>query len=402
MDLNLTAEHLMIAKSAREFAIREVYPNLKERDILEKSDPALLKKLGEEGFLGLCIPKKYGGLGLDFLSLGLVSLEFEKVDSSLRFILLVHLALNSIPLLMWGTEHQKRKYLIPQAQGKKIGAFAMAEPNSGSDLLGLNTIAVNKGDYYLLNGEKTWITLASEADNFLLFAYTDKEKKYNGISAFIVERDFLGVTTSTLHGKLGMRAGNTGSISLMDVKVPKENLLGNVGDGYKIGLSALEYGLYTVASGAVGTIEACLEASINYAHERETFGKEIGKHELVQEMIAHMVSSRDIGRLLIYNVGSMKNKGQRNLRETFLSKWVNCNNAFNSANDALEIFGAYGYSNEFDIERYFRNARGALIYGLTREIHTVFQAEYALGYKEDEPLGFDLPAWPFKEDLVLV
>ena len=398
MDFSLTEEHLMVGKSARDFAKREVSPFIKEQDKNEKFDPKILKKLGDAGFFGICFPKKYSGQGLDYISLGLVSLEFEKVDTFLRVIISVHVGLNSLTLLQWGTEDQKKKYLIPQIKGEKIAAFGLTEPNAGSDVLGIQATAKKDENHYILNGEKTWISLADFADNFLIFAYTDKEKKHHGISAFIVEKSFKGISTSTIHGKLGVRAGNTGSISIQDVKVPKENLLGHEGDGFKIAMSALDNGRYTVGAGAVGTIEAALEISTRYAHERETFGKEIGKHQLVQQMIAKMAASRDIGRLLIYQAGHLKNTGKRNTRETSLLKWINCNNAFESANDALQILGAYGYSNEFDIERHLRNSRGSIIYEGTREIHTILQAEYALGYREDKPLEKTLPSWPFKED----
>lgn len=398
MDFTLSHEHKMLAKSARDFARQEIYPGLKKRDEEAKPDIQLIKKMGKAGFLGICIPRKYGGQGMDYLSLGISSLEFEKVDTSARVVLSVHVGLNSLTLLQWGTEEQKKKYLVPQSTGERIAGFGLTEPNAGSDVLGIKAHAKRDGNYYILNGEKTWISLADMADNFLIVAYTDESKKHHGMSAFIVEKSFPGVKTSSIHGKLGVRAGNTGSISLSDVKVPRENLLGKEGDGFKIAMSALDNGRYTVASGAVGIIEACLEMSLKYAHERETFGKPIGKHQLVQQMIARMVASRDIGHLLMYQAGWLKNQGKRNTRETSLSKWINCNNAFDAANDALEIFGAYGYSNEFDIERHFRNSRGSIIYEGTREIHTILQAEYALGYRQDKPLETNLPSWPFEEN----
>ncbi len=396
MDFNLTSEHLMLQKSAKDFAGREILPGLKDRDAKGEPDPKTIKKMGESGFLGLCIPKKYGGQGFDYISLGLASLEFEKVDTSARVVLSVHTALSCLSILQWGSEEQKKNFLTPLAKGEKISGFGLTEPNAGSDVLGIQSRAKKDGDSYILNGEKTWISLADVADQFLVFAYTDDTKKSKGISAFILDRNVKGVKTSTIHGKLGVRAGNTGSISLQDVKVPKENLLGKEGDGFKIAMSALDNGRYTVAAGAVGIIEACLEMSVKYANERETSGEPIGKHQLVQQMIAKMLSAKDIGHLLTCNVGWLKNAGKRNTRETSLAKWVNCNNAFESANDAIQILGAYGYSNEFDAERHFRNARGAMIYEGTREIHTILQAEYALGYREDKALNNPLPAYPFE------
>ena len=397
MDFELTKEHKQIETAARDFAKKEIYPTIKERDEKGIYDKSLFKKMGENGFLGVCIPEKYSGMGFDYISLGLVCLEFEKADSTARVVLSVHNGLNSMTLLQWGTEEQKKKYLTPQAKGEKIAAFGLTEPNAGSDVSGIQSTAVLKGDHYILNGEKTWISLADLADNFLVFAYTDKAKKHKGISAFIVERTFPGFSSSPLKGKLGVRAGNTGSFVMQDVKVPKENLIGKESDGFKIEMSEIERGRFKVAAGAVGIIEACLEISVKYAHEREAFGKEIGKHQLVQQMIAKMVAGKDMGRLLTYQSGWLKNKGIRNTRETSLAKWINCNNAFESANDALQILGAYGYSNEFDVERHFRNSRGAMIYEGTREIHTILQAEYALGYREDKPISNMLPSWPFKE-----
>ena len=402
MDLSLTEEHLMIKKSASDFAKREILPSIKKRDEECTYDNEIIKKMGKEGFLGISVPRKYGGQGFDYISLGIISAEFEKVDTSARVVISVHNGLNCMTLMQWASEEQKKRYLVPLAKGEKIAGFGLTEPNAGSDVAGLCATAKKDGDFYVLNGEKTWISLADTADQFLVFAYTDKSKKTKGISAFIIERNFNGVKTSSIHGKLGVRAGNTGSISMQDVKVPKENLLGKEGDGFKIAMSALDNGRFTVGAGAIGIIEACLEASVKYAHERETFGKEIGKHQLVQQMIAKMVAAKDIGYLLMYNAGYLKNAGKRNTRETSLLKWINCNNAFESANDALQIFGAYGFSNEFDIERHFRNSRGAIIYEGTREIHTIMQAEYVLGYREDKPLEKILPKWPFDDSKELV
>ncbi len=397
MDLSLTEDHLMIAKAAKDFASREILPRIKERDEKGQYDNELIKKMGREGFLGVSIPKKYGGGGFDYISLGIVSLEFEKADSSARVVISVHNGLSSLTILQWGTEEQKQKFLMPLAKGEKISAFGLTEPNAGSDVIGIQAKAKKDGDFYILNGEKTWISLADTADQFLIIAYTDESKKAKGMSAFIVDRNLKGIKTSSLHGKLGVRAGNTGSISMQDVRVPKENMLGKEGDGFKIAMSALDSGRFTVGAGAVGTIEACLEMSIRYAKERETQGKEIGRHQLVQQMIAKMVAGKDIGRLLLYNVGYLKNIGKRNTRETSMLKWINCNNAFEAAHDAIQILGAYGYSNEFDAERHFRNSRGSMIYEGTREIHTIMQAEYALGYREDKSLEHMLPSYPFEE-----
>jgi glutaryl-CoA dehydrogenase (non-decarboxylating) len=330
------------------------------------------------------------------LSLGIVSEELERADSAFRVLIAVHLGLNSLALFQWGNEAQKQRYLVPQARGEKLGAFGLTEPGAGSDVAGITTTAQHDGNTYLLNGEKMWIGCADIADHFLIFAYTDRAAKHRGISAFIVERDFDGVTTSSIHHKLGGRIGNVGSINLEDVRVPAANRVGEEGDGFKIAMSALDNGRYTVASGAVGLIEACLEASVAYAKKRETFGKPIGKHQLVQQKIANMVAGRDIGRLLYYQIGWMKNQGMRCTREVSLAKWTNCQNAFQAADDAIQIHGAHGYSDEYPVERYFRNARGALIYEGTQEIHQLVQAEYALGDRVDKPVTQPLPSYPFE------
>ena len=396
MDFTLTADHDAIRKTTREFCQRELVAHLRDWDRAAQLPREVIRKMGAEGLLGVCIPRRYGGLGFDYLSLGIVSEELERADSAFRVLIAVHLGLNSLALFQWGNEAQKQDYLVPQARGEKLGAFGLTELGAGSDVAGISTTARHDGNTYILNGEKMWIGCADIADHFLIFAYTDYAAKHRGISAFIVGRGFEGVTTSSIHHKLGGRIGNVGSISLQDVCVPVENRVGEEGDGFKIAMSALDNGRYTVASGAVGLIEACLEASVAYAKKRETFGQPIGKHQLIQQKIANMVAGRDIGRLLYYQVGWMKNQGMRCTREVSLAKWTNCQNAFQAADDAIQIHGAHGYSDEYPVERYFRNARGALIYEGTQEIHQLIQAGYALGDRVDKPVTQPLPAYPFK------
>jgi len=393
MELQLTPEHEMVRKMVREFAEREIAPTIKEHDRSQTFDRSLLPKMAAQGLLGICIPVKYGGAGMDYLSLGLACEELERVDTSARVILSVHVGLNSMTLLQWATEEQKQAYLVPQAMGERIATYGLTEPNAGSDVAGILTTARRDGDHYVLNGEKMWISLADVADQFLIFAYTDKSQRHRGMSAFIVEREFPGVHTGTIHGKMGVRAGNTGSISLQDARVPAKNLLGHEGEGFKIAMSALDNGRYTVACGSVGLIRACLEASVRYAHERYAFGQPIGQHQLVQQMIARMAQRLDAGRLLCYQAGWLKNQGVRNTRETSMAKWYCCDAAFDSAADAVQIHGAYGYSDEYDVERYLRNSKGAVIYEGSREIHQIMQAQYALGYREDRPLRCELPAY---------
>jgi alkylation response protein AidB-like acyl-CoA dehydrogenase len=393
MDLRLTQEHEMVARMVRDFAEREVAPVIREHDREQKHIPWVFKRLGELGILGICLPVGLGGAGMDYICLGLACEELERVDTSLRVILSVHVGLNSLALFQWGSQGQKAKYLVPQAEGKKIATYGLTEPGAGSDAAGIRTTAKRRGDKYILNGEKMWISLADVADHFLIIAKTEPEKRHQGMSAFIVERGFPGVTTGTIHGKLGVRAGNTGFIALQDAEVPVANRLGEEGEGFTIAMSALDNGRFTVAAGATGLIRACLEASCKYAQVRETFGKKIAEHQLVQEMIAKMARDYDIARLLWLRAGWLKNMGRRNTRETSQAKWFATDASFAAASDAVQIHGAYGYSDEYDVERYLRNSKGAVIYEGTSQIHLLMQAGYALGQRQDRPLRCEMPAY---------
>jgi glutaryl-CoA dehydrogenase (non-decarboxylating) len=397
MDFSFSEEQELLRKTVRQFVDKEIMPFIREWDERQYFEPKILKRLADLGLMGVCIPEQYGGSGMDYNSLAIVCEELERGDTAFRTAVSVHTGLNSMTLMQWGNEEQKQKYLIPQAKGEKVGAFGLTEPNAGSDVAAMQTTAVKQGDVYILNGSKTWISLCDVADHFLVFAYTDKEQKHHGISAFIVEREWEGFSSKAIKGKLGIRAGNTGEIFFDNVLVPKENLVGKEGEGFKIAMSALDNGRFTVAAGACGTIMASLEASVKYCHERSTFGKEIGRHQLVQQMIAKMEAGLQQARLLVYRSGWLKNQGKRNTRETSLAKWCACDYAYEAANDAVQIHGAYGFSNEYPVERYLRNAKAPVIYEGTREIHTVMQGEYVLGYREDKPLSNSLPAWPFQE-----
>lgn len=399
MDFSLTAEHKQIQEAAYKFGQTTILEGLRERDREATSDRKVLEKMGESGFLGVQIPEAYGGMGADYVSLGIVCEELERADTSARVALSVHNGLHSMTIMQWGTEQQKKRWLPDLATGKRIGAFGLTEPNAGSDAANLKTTARKDGDHYVINGQKAWISLSDYADQFLVITkLVDAEKSGDGgkpsFAAFIVDRTTPGFSSRPIHGKLGVRAGNTGEIFFQDMRVPADSMLGDEGDGFKVAMSALDHGRYTVASGAVGIITACLDACTKYANERTVGGEPIGKKQLVQQMIASMVQGREVGRLLYYQVGWMKNTGQRHTRECSMAKWVNCAAAFDAANKAVEIHGAYGFCDEFPVERYFRNSRGAMIYEGTHEIHTLMQAEYELGYRSDKPLKRVLPTWP--------
>lgn len=395
MDFELTGEHRMVQHMVRDFAQKEVAPVIKEYDRAQEMAPFILPRMGKLGILGICLPVRYGGQGMDYISLGLACEELEAVDSTLRVVLSVHIGLNSLGLLQWGTEEQKQRFLIPQARGEKIACFGLTEPGAGSDVAALICTARREGDEYVLNGEKMWISLATRAHHCLWVGRTGTESKkaHEGLSAFIVELDRPGVTTGDLHGKLGMRAGSTGWLNFQDVRIPVDHRLGEEGEGFKIAMSCLDNGRYTVASGATGLIRASLEASVKYSKERKAFGKEIAKFQLVQQKIARMVQSYEMARLLYLRAGWMKNQGMRNTRETSLAKWFATDESFTAASEAIQIHGAYGYSDEYDVERYLRNSRGAIIYEGTSEIHQLMQAGYALGLRQDTPLRCELPAY---------
>jgi glutaryl-CoA dehydrogenase (non-decarboxylating) len=397
MNFDLSNEHRLLEQSVREWAGREVAPRIRELDREHRFDRGLFPQMAALGLLGICVPEEHGGAGMDYLCFGLASEELEYVDTSLRVILSVHVGLNSLTLLAWGTDDQKRRYLVPQAQGTKIATFGLTEPSAGSDARGIQTVAVRNGDRYVLTGEKIWISLADVADHFLVFAWTDLEKKKQrdpaGMSAFIVERAFRGFSSATLKEKWGILAGNTGSFKMDEVEVPRENLVGQEGEGFKIAMFALDQGRYTVAAGATGLIRACRDASVKYARDRKTFGVEIGSHQLVKEMIARMESDYQASRLLWQRAGWLKTVGRRSTRETSLAKWVATVASERAAGDAVQIHGANGYSDEYPVGRFYRNCKGAVIYEGTREIHTIMQADYLLGYRTDKPTRCELPPY---------
>src|SRR2546421_10356369 len=397
IDFELTEDHRALVQSVREFALKEVAPYIKEWDEKQQFNRAVLDKMAELNLLGVCVPEELGGAGFDYISLGLVCEELEAVDTFLRVAMSVHTGLNSLTLHTWGSEEQKQRYLVPQAKGEKLSTYGLTEPGAGSDVVGARSTARREGDEWVLNGEKMWISLADVADNFLFFCWTDEEKRrkrdHTGMSCFIVERTMQGFSSGTIHGKMGIRAGNTGYFSLQDVRVPQANMVGEEGEGFKIAMFALEQGRYTVASGATGVIRASRDASIAYALERETFGTKIANHQLVKQKIALMEADYQMCHLLWLRAGYLKNTGQANGRATSLAKWQATVRSEKAASMAIEIHGANGYSNDYPVERYLRNCKAAIIYEGTRDIHTLMQADWALGLKKEKAARKTLPPW---------
>ncbi len=391
MDFDLSPVHEQVREDTRAFAERELAPHIADWDAAGAYPPAVLAEMGRRGLLGGPIPTAWGGQGLDYHAFAITCEELERIDTAFRVVQSVHVGLNSLTLLQWGTDEQKARWLRPQARGEKLATFSLTEPGAGSDAGNIQCRAERRGNDYILNGEKRWISLGTRADHILVIATLDPSLAHRGLCALILERDMPGLRTGLIEGKLGVRASDSAWMTLENVRVPAGHRLGEEGEGFKIAMSAIDQGRYTVAAGAVGLAQACLEASLAYAHSRTTFGQPIGRHQLVQQMIANMVAGIEAGRLLVYRAGHLKNHGRRNTRETSLAKWFAVDMSVRAAEDAVQIHGANGYTSAYPVERYFRNARGAAIYEGTREIHTLLQAEYALGYRQDRPLRCPQP-----------
>jgi alkylation response protein AidB-like acyl-CoA dehydrogenase len=398
MDFALTEEHRMVQKMVRDFAQKEVAPVVKDYDRKQEPMDFVLPRMAELGILGICLPVRYGGAGMDYIALGLACEELEAVDTTLRVIMSVHTGLCAMTVFQWGTEEQKQKFLVPLASGEKIGCGAFTEPGAGSDFANIRATGRRDGDDFILNGEKMWISLAGLADYAMVTVRTlpDAPKPSAGLTTFLVDLHSPGVTRGDLHGKLGVRAGSTGWINFQDVRVPAANMIGEEGEGFKVTMSAFDNGRYTVAAGATGLIRAAMEASVAYANERRTFGAPIAEHQMIQAKIARMALDYEAARLLYLQAGWMKNRGIRNTRQTSAAKWYATDASFAAANEAVQIHGAYGFSDEYDVERYLRNSKGAVIYEGSNEIQRLIQASYALGWRRDKPLREELP--PYDEE----
>jgi glutaryl-CoA dehydrogenase (non-decarboxylating) len=381
VDFELSDEQRLLQDTVRAFVDERVLPVAVENDMAHRLDMGLIEGMAELGILGIVIPEEYGGAGLDFVAEALACEEIERGEAAFRTLISVHVGLNSLTLLRYGTEEQKQRWLVPQARGEKLACFGLTEPGAGSDVAAMRSSARREGDVYVLNGQKNWISYASVADHALVFAKTDPAAAHKGISAFVVEKGTAGLSARDQEGKLGIWAGSTGELFFENLEVPAENLLGEEGQGFEIAMYALDQGRFTVAAGACGVVRACLERSVEYARERQTFGNAIGQYQFVQDMIASMVLGYETSKLLVMQAAWMKNEGRRSTRETSLAKWHATESAFEAAHLAVQVFGSYGYAAETGIERYFRNARAPIIYEGTTQVHKMMQAEHALGYR---------------------
>src|SRR5690242_5380746 len=337
MDFDLTDEQRLIQETVRNFVDERALPNAVENDIGHNLDLSVIEGLAELGLLVIVLPEEYAGAGLDFVAEALSCEEIERGEAAFRTLVSVHVGLNSLSLLRYATEEQKQRWLVPQAKGEKLGCFGLTEPAAGSDVAGMKTTARREGDVYVLNGSKNWISYATVADHALVFAKTDPAAKHKGISAFVLEKGMPGFSAADTEHKLGIWAGSTGELFFQNVKVPAENLIGEEGQGFEIAMYGLDQGRFTVAAGACGVIRACLERSVGYARERETFGQPIGKYQFVQDMIAEMVLGYETSKLLVMQAAWMKDQGLRNTRETSLAKWHATESAFRAAHLAIQV-----------------------------------------------------------------
>ncbi|MFQ5957101.1 MAG: acyl-CoA dehydrogenase family protein [Candidatus Brocadiales bacterium] len=384
MDFELTPEQKAIKEMTRRFAEEEIVPVARENDRKCRFPHEILKKMAPMGLLGGPIPEKYGGAGLNYINHAIITEEIGRACSSVRTTLSVQVSLVELCILNWGTEEQKQKYLPPLCQGEIIGCFALTEPGAGSDAANQSTRAVSTGDRWVLNGTKTWISNAGVADIAILIARTNTntKKKHEGLTAFIIEcKKVKGYSTKDIENKLGLRSSNTAEIFLEDCELSSNAVLGEIGEGFKVAMSGLDNGRFSVAAGSVGISQACIDASIKYAKERIQFDRPIGSFQLIQDMIARMVTDAEAARLLVYKAADIKNKGKRSTFETSIAKYFASEAALRAASMAVQIHGGYGYSDEFPVERYLRDARVATIYEGTSEIQKLIIGREVLGLR---------------------
>ena len=379
MNLDLTPEQEEIRKLARDFAQHEIAPGARERDRAERFPAEILAKMAPLGFLGGPVPEAYGGMGIDFISHALITEEIGRADSSVRTTLSVQVSLVELTILKYGTEEQKRRYLPSLCRGEIIGCFGLTEAGAGSDVGSIATSATRNGDAWVISGRKTWISNGSVSKLALVFAQADPQKRHRGITAFLLERDRQPYDSPKIHGKLGLRSSDTAELVFDSALVPDEQRLGAVGQGFEIAMAALDAGRYSVAAGAVGVAQACIDASVAYATQRRAFGKPIAGHQLVQELIADMVVETEAARLLVWRAGHLKNKAVPNTRETSIAKLYASEAASRAADRAIQIHGGYGFSDEFPVERYWRDARVNRLYEGTSQVHQLIIGRFATG-----------------------
>jgi butyryl-CoA dehydrogenase len=386
LDLQLSDEQRLIRESAREFCDREIVPKARDNDRAARFDRELASKLGEVGYLGAPVDERYGGRSLDYLSYGLIVEQVGRADSSARTVVSVQTSLVCGSIERWGNEEQKKEWLPRLCSGEALGCFALTEPDTGSDAAGVRTRATRNGDGWTISGQKMWISLGNYAEAALVFAQTEPGSGHKGMACFLVPTSSKGYSAQEIHGKLGLRASDTAAISLDEVQVGDDALLGEVGDGFKVAMSALDGGRYSVAAGCVGICDGCVDASVSYATERQQFGVPVARFQLVQELIAEMVIKRDAARMLVWRAGDLKDRGLPNTTETSIAKLYATEAAVECANAAIQVHGGSGYVDDYPVERYLRDARVTTLYEGTSQIHKLIIGRDATGINAMTPL----------------
>jgi butyryl-CoA dehydrogenase len=368
MQFEMTEEQKMMQKMAKDFAEKTLAPGAAERDEKEDFSREMYNAMVEMGFTGICYPEEYGGAGGDYISYIAVLEEIGKADSGLNVSLSATVSLCAWPIYAYGSEEQKKKYLVPLAEGSKMGAFALTEPNAGTDAASQQSVAVASGDHYVLNGSKIFITNGGEAETYVVFAMTDKSKGMKGITAFILEKGMPGFTFGKKEHKMGIRSSQTMELIFQDVKVPMANMLGKEGEGFKIAMTTLDGGRIGIAAQALGLAGAALDAAIKYSKERVQFGKPIASNQAISFMLADMATRLDAARLLTYRAAYLKQAGLPYSKEAAMAKLYASDAAMAITTDAVQIFGGYGYSREYPVERLMRDAKITQIYEGTNQV----------------------------------
>jgi butyryl-CoA dehydrogenase len=377
--IELSDEQQLIRETAGEFVDNEVIPWAREADRAQRFDLELAHRLGEMGYLGAPVAEEYGGRGLDYLTYGLIVEEVGRGDSAMRTVVSVQTSLVCGSIERWGTEEQKQRWLTSLCAGESFGCFGLTEPDTGSDAASLRTRAEKIDGGWRLSGQKMWISLGNVAEVALIFAQTDPARKHKGLACFLVPTANDGFATQEIHGKLGLRASDTAAISLDGVEVGDDALLGEVGEGFKVAMSALDSGRYSVAAGCVGICEGCVRASVEYSKERQQFGKPLASFQLVQEMIADMIVRRDAARMLVRRAGLLKDAGRPSTVETSVAKLYATESAIECANLAIQVHGGSGYVDDYPVERYLRDARVTTLYEGTSQIQKLIIGKDATG-----------------------
>jgi alkylation response protein AidB-like acyl-CoA dehydrogenase len=385
MDFDYTDEQKLLRRTVRDFANERIRPFASEWDRKAEFPMDLIPVLAEMGFMGPTTPEEYGGMGLDHISSAIVTEEINAADASIRTLMSVHHGLVACSIFEWGDEAQKRYYLPKLARAEMIGCFGLTEPNAGSWVAGMQTRVADDGGSIIVNGTKSWISSGQLANLALVFGQMDPEKKHAGIVAFLVEKGTPGFRVGRDLPKMGAKANHATELIFEDCRIPSKNIIGGLGNGFKVAMAGLDHGRYSVAAGSVGIAQECLDLSVKYANERVAFGTTIGHHQLIRQKIARMAVDIDSARLLVYRAGHLKNKGVRSTRETSMAKWFATEIANRAAYECIQIFGANGYSTEFPIERMYRDIRVTPIYEGTSEIHQLIIADYELGVTKDKP-----------------